>query len=119
MVGKRLMGVACMAVLVLVPATASAEAEHGLRERGAVLCHTPAQTITERHGISCKGAVWVADASMQDGLRWPECPGDHSRRWHGWTVSAHPKAGEPGHPVIGTRFRKGEKSFVAEGGGLC
>lgn len=103
-------------------AATDAGADRGLLPelRRRLPCHSAVQTLSMLHGISCAGAVRVVEAAYaQVHPHLPECPSDKARKFAGWQLIAHPGAGEPGHPTIGTRFIKGRKSFLASGGGLC
>lgn len=80
------------------------------------LCHTIAQSITKRIGISCDRARKVANrARKHHGTSFPECTGQPPKRWRGWTLVGSPVGGTG----IGTTFTKGVRSFLLSGGGVC
>ncbi|HEY0131214.1 MAG TPA: hypothetical protein VGB57_07400 [Allosphingosinicella sp.] len=88
--------------------SASASAEQ------SAVCHTVAQSVTERKNISCKQARKVATRAGQALKGFPECPGDDIRIWNGWRLTP-----DPAGVAIGTRFKKGDRSFHLTGGGAC
>lgn len=79
-------------------------------------CHTVAQTISDRRGITCRRARQVAERTARaTNFGIPECAGEPVRHWNGWTIvgSSSPGSG------IATTFSKGRRSFLLSGGGVC
>jgi hypothetical protein len=79
------------------------------------LCHTVAQGITNRHGISCVRARQVANRARKALGAFPECTGEPPKYWHEWTLIGSTVGGIG----IGTTFTKGSRSFLLSGGGTC
>lgn len=103
----------CLALLALASGapTAGANAETSQTR----LCHTVAQSITKRIGISCERARRVANRARKHLGTFPECSGQPPKQWHGWALVGSPVGGTG----IGTTFTKGRRSFLLSGGGVC
>lgn len=83
--------------------------------RRARRCHTIAQNISNRRGVSCKRARQVAERSRKAQVDIPECAGDPPRHWNDWSIVG---SGGVGTAVSAT-FTKGRRSFLLSGGGVC
>lgn len=121
--GPAALFAAAVAVVLgaLLPSTALAEGAPAASRAGTEVrarCHTPAQSIVHRKNVSCRRAKKVARRFQNTLIPAPECQGDRSKTWNGWKLTARPTV--YGHTEgIGTRFSKGNRSFVLTGGGTC
>jgi hypothetical protein len=99
----------CALGLVGIALLAVADAE-------AHTCRTQAQSISKLHNVSCRRAKKVARKARNATYPTvPECRGDHAKKWNGWRLTPKPIGGIG----IGTKFKKGRRSFVLSGGGTC
>lgn len=77
---------------------------------------TATSGITQRKNISCKQAKRVVRIVRRVSGVYPECRGDVAKA-RGWVARGLPRPGS--HIGIKAKFRKGNKSFILSGGGVC
>lgn len=82
----------------------------------AANCRTVTSNIENRKNISCKQARKVVRIVVRVSGIYPECRGDVARA-RGWVARGLPRLYS--HVGIRARFRKGNKSFILSGGGVC
>lgn len=80
----------------------------------AARCHTAASNIVKRSNISCQKAKKVVKKVYRRGGTQPECRGEKIKRL-GWTVRG---IGKPGRPIA-SKWKKGKRTFILNGGGIC
>jgi len=82
----------------------------------AGVCHTATSNIVKRKNISCKHAKRVVRIVRRVSGVYPSCRGDVAKAG-GWVARGIPRFGS--FRPITARFKKGNKSFILTGGGLC